>query len=161
MTDILFKTDDYIFSYRVAGICIINEKILLQKPSNDNGYALPGGHVSLGETNEETLIRECKEETGIDIDVNELKWVGEIFFDWGNKPCHQICLYYAVSPKNQKINTESKFSGCEQLEGRDFELEFYWIPIEDLKNIEVYPTNAVNLIENINKGVQHFIYREN
>lgn len=96
MKDILFKTDDYIFSYRVAGILIHNNKILLQKPTNDAGFAFPGGHVGFGETNAETLVREFKEEIGIDIKVNGLKWVGEIFFPWGNKPCHQICLYYMI-----------------------------------------------------------------
>ena len=53
-TDILFKTDDYIFSYRVAGICIHNEKVLLHKAKGDEGYAFPGGHVSFGETSAET-----------------------------------------------------------------------------------------------------------
>ena len=60
--DILFKTDDFVFSYRVAGICMQNGKVLLQKPSNDTGYAFPGGHVTLGETNAQTLIREFQEE---------------------------------------------------------------------------------------------------
>ena len=46
MSDILFKTDDYVFSYRVAGICIQNGKVLLQGPTNDNGFAFPGGHVA-------------------------------------------------------------------------------------------------------------------
>ena len=96
MSDILFKTDDYVYSYRAAGICIQNDRILLQKPTNDNGFAFPGGHAAFGETNEETLIREFKEEIGADISVGELKWVGEIFFPWGEKPCHQICLYYTV-----------------------------------------------------------------
>ena len=53
-TDILFKTDDHIFSYRVAGICVHNEKVLLHKAKGDEGYAFPGGHVSFGETNAET-----------------------------------------------------------------------------------------------------------
>ena len=30
--DILFKNDDFVFSYRVGGILIHNEKILLQRP---------------------------------------------------------------------------------------------------------------------------------
>ncbi|MEW8994538.1 NUDIX domain-containing protein [Clostridium sp.] len=84
--DILFKNDDFVFSYRVAGILIKNNKILLQRPTGDTGYAIPGGHVSFGETNEETLIREFREEIGVDIKVNGLKWVGEIFFPWGDKP---------------------------------------------------------------------------
>ena len=33
--EILFKTDDFIFSYRVGGLLIRNDKILLQKPRND------------------------------------------------------------------------------------------------------------------------------
>lgn len=73
MPDILFKTDNYVFSYRVAGICIHNGKVLLQKPTNDIGYAFPGGHVGFGETNSETLVREFNEEIGADIEVGSLK----------------------------------------------------------------------------------------
>ena len=47
MKDIIFKTDDYVFSYRVGGVLIHNGKILLQKVPNDDGYAFPGGHVTL------------------------------------------------------------------------------------------------------------------
>ena len=72
-TDILFKTEDFVLSYRVAGLLIVNEKILLQRPVNDTAYSIPGGHVSFGETNKMTLIREFKEEIGVDIDVEGLK----------------------------------------------------------------------------------------
>lgn len=160
MQDILFKTEDYVFSYRVAGICIKNAKILLQKPTNDDGYAFPGGHVALGETNEETLIREFKEEIGADISVGELKWVAEIFFSWGDQPCHQICLYYMIDIESSDIPENDSFIAKEHLEDRDFDMEFHWIPLEEIKNIEVYPENAADLIEKIDEGVQHFVYKE-
>lgn len=73
MSDILFKTDDFVFSYRVAGICVQNGKVLLQKPTNDPGYAFPGGHVAFNETNAETLIREFREEIGAQIEVGPLQ----------------------------------------------------------------------------------------
>ena len=130
MSDILFKTDDYVFSYRVAGICIQNGKVLLQKPTNDNGFAFPGGHVAFGETNEETLMREFKEEIGTDISVGELKWVGEMFCSWGEKPCHQICLYYTIDIEDGHIPKGGIFMAQEQLEGRNFEIEFHWVPID-------------------------------
>ena len=76
MSDILFKTEDYVFSYRVAGICIQNGKVLLQKPANDEGYAFPGGHCAIGETNEETLIRETREEAGLLINPSAIKEYG-------------------------------------------------------------------------------------
>ena len=158
--DILFKTEEYIFSYRVAGICINNGKVLLQKPTNDNAFAFPGGHVEFGETNEQTLIREFKEEIGVDISVGDLKWVAEIFFPWGNKPCHQICLYYIVDITSNNIPLEGMFIGKEKIEGRKFDLEFHWIPISDLNNIDVYPTNVVELMDKIDGGVQHFVYQE-
>lgn len=158
--DIIFKTEDYVFSYRVAGICIQNGKVLLQKPSNDTGFAFPGGHVTLGETNEQTLIREFQEEIGIDVAVGDLKWVGELFFPWGKKSCHQICLYYVVELQAGDIPLEGMFLGKEHIEGRNFDLEFHWIPVTELNNIEVYPTNVVDLMNRLDQGVQHFIYNE-
>ena len=160
--DILFKTDDWVFSYRVAGICVQNGKVLLQKPTNDNAHAFPGGHVEFGETNEETLIREFKEEIGANIQVGELKWVAEAFFPWGGsgKPCHQICLYYLVEILNPEIPKTGMFMATEHIEGRNFELEYHWVPIENVGNLEVYPTETPALLRQLHEGVQHFAYKE-
>lgn len=158
--DILFRTEEYVFSYRVAGICIQNDKVLLQKPSNDTAFAFPGGHAEFGETNEQTLMREFREEVGAEVSVGDLKWVGEIFFPWGNKPCHQICLYYMVDIASVCIPKDGMFIGKEYIEGRNFNLEFHWVPLTELQNIEVYPTNVVELMSKISQGVQHFIYHE-
>ena len=66
MPEIFFEKDNYVFSYRVAGILIRNGKVLLQKPIDDVGYAFPGGHVVSG-SNEQTLVPEFKEEMSADI----------------------------------------------------------------------------------------------
>ena len=42
--DILFKNDDFVFSYRVGGILIYDGKILLQRPKNDD-YAYDCGFI--------------------------------------------------------------------------------------------------------------------
>lgn len=161
MSDILYKTDAWVFSYRVAGICVQNGKVLLQTTTGeDRSFAFPGGHVALGETNAETLTREFREEIGADISVGDLKWVAEIFFPWGSKPCHQICLYYLVEIQNPEIPLDGTFLGKEHLEGRNFELEFHWEPIDKVGELEVYPTNAKELLHKLDEGVQHFIYRE-
>ena len=161
MNEILFHRDDYVFSYRVAGILLCDNKILLQKPTDDTGYAVPGGHVEFGETNAQTLEREFKEEIGADITVSVLKWVAEIFFPWGDKPCHQICLYYDVTLKDEtQIPLNGVFIGDERIEGRNFKIEFHWIPVDNLGQLEVYPTNIADLVKQYNKGVQHFVYRE-
>ena len=48
------------------------------------------------EATEQTLKREFEEEIGAKIEVDSLMAVGEIFFPWGDRPCHQICLYYKI-----------------------------------------------------------------
>ncbi|GHU23729.1 NUDIX hydrolase [Spirochaetia bacterium] len=161
MDDILFHTNNYIFSYRVAGILVCDDKVLLQKPENDEGFAFPGGHVAFGETNAETLRREFKEEIGADISVGELKWVAEIFFPWNKKPCHQICLYYLVYLNDDnKIQSFEKFIGKEQIEDRNFDIEFHWIPIDKIDEISIYPKDAALLLRHLDENVKHFIYRE-
>ena len=160
--DILFKTEDWVFSYRVAGICLQNGKVLLQKPTNDSAHAFPGGHVEFGETNEETLIREFKEEIGADIRVGELKWVAEAFFPWGGKgkPCHQICLYYLVEILNPEIPKEGMFMASEHIEGRNFDLEYHWVSLADVEKLEAYPIQTPALLPKLHEGVQHFVYKE-
>lgn len=90
--DILFKNDEFVFSYRVGGILIHNEKILLQRPKNDD-YAIIGGHVAVMETSMETLKREFEEELHTKIEVDNLLAIGEIYFPWGKRPCHRsVCI---------------------------------------------------------------------
>lgn len=161
LKDIIFKTDEYVFSYRVAGLLLHNGKVLLQRPKNDTAYAIPGGHVALGETNEETLIREIKEEINTDIKVGKLQWVGELFFPWGDKPCHQICLFYNVSLKdNTAIPLDGTFWGTEELEDKTFKLEFSWVDIKEIGNIELYPIEAKKYLAEGAGEVKHFVYKE-
>ena len=59
---------------RVAayGLVLLNEKMLLcrissQIPQHKGHWTLPGGGVEFGEAPDATMVREVKEETGIDV----------------------------------------------------------------------------------------------
>lgn len=161
MEDLLFRDGTGVFSYRVAGICVHDNKVLLQTTTgNDRSFAFPGGHVTFGETNAQTLIREFKEELGADIAVGELKWVAEVFFPWGSKPCHQICLYYMVKLMDNVTPREGVFLGKEQIEGRSFNLQFHWVAMDEAKHYDIYPTQCRELLGRLSDGVQHFVFKE-
>ena len=49
-----------------------DKKILLVKEQSDGGWALPGGWAEIGFSPSETIIKECKEETGLDVAPQKL-----------------------------------------------------------------------------------------
>lgn len=159
--DILFKTDEFIFSYRVGGILIHDDNILLQKPKND-AYAIIGGHISGMETTQEALKREFEEELHAKIEVDRLIAVGEIFFPWGNKPCHQICFYYKVNLCDMNaIPLNGIFNGYDELENQRIDLDFCWVPLDELRNgLEVYPLELIPYILKDCKETAHFTSKE-
>lgn len=158
--DILYKDNDFVFSYRVGGILIHNDKILLQKPKNDD-YSIIGGHVSRMETTEQTLKREFEEELHAEIKVDNLMAVGEVFFPWGNKSCHQISLYYRVRLQDENsIPLDGVFSGYDDFDNEKINLDFCWVALEDLKNKTVYPTELMPHILSGEDNVFHFISKQ-
>ena len=159
--DILFKETDFVFSYRVGGILIHDDRILLQRPRGGDDYAIIGGHVTALETTEETLRREFREELHADIAVDRLLAVGEVFFPWGDKPCHQVCFYYRVTLRGDAIPLDGVFHGWDELDGERFDLDYCWVPLEMLKQgIKVYPAELIPYLAATPAGIVHFVSRE-
>lgn len=57
------------FTITSGAVVIDNQKKILLKKDPNRGWELPGGIVENGETIKEAVIREVKEETGIDIEI--------------------------------------------------------------------------------------------
>ncbi len=147
MSDILLHTEANTYSCRVAGILVRNGKVLLQKPVDDPAYAVPGGHVQLGETWEKALVREYAEETGLRIRVSTPAAFGELFFTWGNRQAHQHCSYFFVESIDEPACADGSFTGVENLESQAFSMGFHWIPVEELNTKLVYPPQVIPVIQ--------------
>ena len=69
----------------VVVVFIENSKgeFLMQKTSVEKGseYSSTGGHVDAGETHLTSILREIKEELGIEVDSNELEYLGFMLYD--------------------------------------------------------------------------------
>lgn len=61
---------------KIAFIYLKDGKILSTLSKGKDTYYIPGGKRIEGETDNETLIRECKEELTIDIIENTIKYYG-------------------------------------------------------------------------------------
>jgi mutator protein MutT len=68
---------------RPTGILLENNRIMLIKRyvTAVRGWSLPGGKLEFGETIEQCLTREMKEETGLDVKVRELLYITDRFYD--------------------------------------------------------------------------------
>jgi mutator protein MutT len=66
-----------------AGAIITNEQgnLLLQRRRDKDAWGFPGGAMELGESAEETAIREIKEETGLIISIQNLIGIYTKYFD--------------------------------------------------------------------------------
>ena len=88
---------------------IINDKkqVLLQKRSankrfNPNKWALCAGHVDAYENLEDAILREVKEEVGLDISKDDLHQFGEREFTIIDSNSHITYFYYIKSNLNEK-----------------------------------------------------------
>jgi 8-oxo-dGTP pyrophosphatase MutT (NUDIX family) len=154
--DWLFYDENNICNYRSAGVLLRNNKLFVQREKDGIEYALPGGHVKIGETSAESLIREYKEETGADIICSRVIWVEEVFWKWGNKNTHTIAFYHLISLKNEMDIPNDYFQSHKD----NCNVLLEWIAVDELKNITIYPAFIKNRITNISDKIEHFISRE-
>ncbi|MDE6111611.1 MAG: NUDIX domain-containing protein, partial [Eubacterium sp.] len=144
--DWLFKGKNYTCNFRSVGVLIKDNKLLVQRDKNGNVYALPGGHVKIGENSVNSLIREFKEETGADITCNRLIWTEECFWEWNGKSTNTIAFYYLISLNDKNTipdNGEfiSQKDNCNVLLG--------WVSLDKLSELTIYPSFLKDKINNI------------
>jgi ADP-ribose pyrophosphatase YjhB (NUDIX family) len=75
---------------RVTGVVIEDDRILLLDQDTDTGrsWSLPGGKVEDGETVAGALVREMREETGLDVEPGRLLYVCDHLPDDGTHVVH-------------------------------------------------------------------------
>ena len=156
MKDWLFTGENYICDLRTVGVLVRDGKILVQRERNCKEYALPGGHVMIGETTEDGLVREYMEETGAAIRVKRLLWTEECFWEWNGRQAHNIAFYYLIELLNRDDLPDIGGSFSHK-DNSNVLLE--WIPMDCLSQITIYPTFIRQEIDCLDGPIKHFITR--
>lgn len=153
--DAVFKVEEGIFNYRVAGVLIENDHVLLHKQASDTHWALPGGRVQVLEDSATAVKREIHEELGFSVEVEKLLWVTENFFTYNHNQYHEIGFYYLLSSQPEAMKNQESFFG---LEGEH--LVYQWIHLHELEKIELYPRFLKTALRNIPESPVHFVIQD-
>lgn len=160
LKDITFKTETGRFVYRAVGVLIHNKKLLIMKDENSPYYYIPGGKVRLHEISSDAIKREIKEEVNIDVNVKRILWICENFFkeNASGETFHEIGIYYLLELNDEKIL--EKGDDFVMTEGGKHELVFSWKPLEQIKDLYLYPLFLKENVLNLPNNIEHVVERK-
>jgi ADP-ribose pyrophosphatase YjhB (NUDIX family) len=94
---------------RVAGILVHHGKILLaeHEKAGQSYWVIPGGRVKCGETLKEALLREIKEETGLEVKPGRRIFVN----DFIQEKRQVLNIYFEVVPREGLAKWQKKRDG--------------------------------------------------
>ena len=118
---------------RVKGLIINSSGKILLAHNNDT-YQFPGGHLEDNEDMDDCIIREIKEETGIDVKVNErpflcIKTFDNNYFGTGKKVLNSI-YYYRFFTDDMPNFEETQYDELELAT----EFNLFYVVFTDLEN---------------------------
>jgi 8-oxo-dGTP diphosphatase len=145
--------DKLIYRPSAYGILIEDEKILLS-PQWD-GYEFPGGGAEIYESLEETVVREFFEETGLNVEIDELVYSKTSFFCPSHSAKHKDefwncpLVYYTVKKNGGEISTDNL-----DAEEQGYASMAKWISLDDIEKIKFI--NSIDSVAVIKKALNFY-----
>ena len=154
MEDLSIFVGDHKFNFRVSALIRKGEKVLLHHTTSGTQYTLPGGRVKDGETTNEALIREIKEEMGEDVKyIKPVSFIENLFVD-NNIHFHELLVTHELEFKNKSTYEKEKIYAIEKGEE---DLEFVWKDVNELEKIDFRPKILINVIKENSPEFKHIL----
>lgn len=155
---IFYGDDRRRFLYRVAGVAVIDGRVLVHRFENEAFYCLPGGRVEMGEPAEEALLREIREELGCETSIKRLLWVIDNHFVHRGRIHHELGLYFLIElPTGCPQASGEPWTGAE-LDGT--KLYFQWQPVERLGELEMKPECLIERMRALPEFPEYVVQRD-
>ena len=131
-------TDRASFDVRAVGVAIADDHVLVTR--GESGHViLPGGRVELMEHSRSGLVREMREELGVDVTVGRLLWLVENLFLGTGGPHHALEFYYAITLPPALGPAIGSFTHHEEIDGVLWPQTFHWLPVAAVMAMDLYP----------------------
>ena len=136
--DVSFVTGKEKFNYRVCALLLHEGKILAMQDERSPYYHLPGGRVRMGETAEQAVARELREELGVAVEIQRPLWLNQAFFteEVSGERYHELCLYFLTDFSGTAL--DDKGNTFTLAEGRHTH-QFEWLDLDSLRDTHFYP----------------------
>ena len=126
----LYNTMKHI-EFIVRGVCVKNGKILLCQNKGKAHAYLPGGHIEHRERAEEALLREIKEELGLDASITGFMGCVEATFRQKKKWVAEISILFEMKIPRLRAATNPS--------AKEGHLDFFWHPLSTLAESPLQP----------------------
>ena len=125
------------------GVCVRDGKLLLCRAAGGSSTYLPGGHIEFGETGRQALVREVKEELGVESSTGTFLGVVENSFLQHGKPHAEINLVYELKLGTGNGGLEDwRIGGLGELpplNSQEDWIEFEWCDLNRLDEANLLP----------------------
>jgi len=157
---IRFEKENHCFNYRVVGVAVHDDSVLLHRAEGEDFWTFPGGRAEFGETAEQTLKREMREEIGAEVEVVRPLWFVENFFTYAGKQYHEIALYFLM-----RLPTTCEYlvhPGPFQGEEEGTTLTFQWFSRrpEVLSGLPLLPSFLQTTLQELPESVRHVVHHD-
>ncbi len=153
-----FRDGDKCFNYRVVGVALVGDKVLLHKEDREDFWSLPGGRGEWFEHSIDTLKREMIEEIGTEVVVGPLLWIVENFYTYDRQKRHELALYYRMTlPDGSRYrNTAEPLAGTEEATP----MTFRWFHLDQLENLVLHPSFLSEALRSPLDGIRHIVHHD-
>jgi ADP-ribose pyrophosphatase YjhB (NUDIX family) len=137
---------------RISVVVVDGSKILLvrHRKGNRQYWVLPGGRLEYGETFQECGVRELKEETGLDVEIENFLFLSEAIAPDRSRHIVNIYLRARVTGGTMKLGNEPVLAGVD------------FVPLEELSRITLFPPIGQSILESLpDKAKDGIIYLGN